>query len=493
MPWPGSAGCGDQEEAARAVGRADLGLLLRWLGAYGLGPMGSMLLSGGRVMDPAPGLDAITDVLLVDGKVAAVGPEAARQAPQNCERLDVRGCVVCPGLIDGHVHLREPGQVAKETLATGTAAAARGGFTSVVCMPNTIPVVENAGVVSLIRERAAREGLVNVFVTGAITKGLAGEELAPIGSLHRAGVVAITDDGHCPQNAELMRRAMEYARMFGLPVLDHCQDYALVSEGVMHEGYWSTLLGLRGWPAAGEALMVARDILLAELTGARVHCLHVSCARSVELIRAARQRGVPISGEVCPHHFTLTDAAVAGSEAFWRTDGQGVYGLGNGGGPRPSWPAYDTNFKMNPPLRSAEDREALLQAVADGTLEMIVSDHAPHCTYEKEVEFDAAPFGITGLETALPLALMQLVHSGRMSLMELIRRFTTGPARVLGLPKGTLAVGADADVTVFDPDRQWVFRSEESLSRSRNTPFDNWPLRGKVVATIVAGKIVWRE
>lgn len=455
--------------------------------------MGSLLLTGGRVIDPASGLDTVTDLLLLEGKVAAVGPEAARQAPPDCERFDARGCVVCPGLIDGHVHLREPGQPAKETLATGTAAAARGGFTSVVCMPNTSPVVENAGVVSLIRERAAREAVVNVFVAGAITKNLAGEELAPIGLLRRAGVVAITDDGSCPQNAELMRRAMEYARMFDLPVLDHCQDYALVSDGVMHEGYWSTLLGLRGWPAAGEAVIVARDILLAELTGARVHCLHVSCARSVELIRAARQRGTSVSGEVCPHHFTLTDAAVAGSEAFWRQDGKGVYGLGDANWPQPKWPAYDTHFKMNPPLRSAEDREALLQAVADGTLEMIVTDHAPHCAYEKEVEFDFAPFGITGLETALALSLMQLVHSGRMSLPELIRRFTTGPARLFGLSKGTLTVGADADVTVFDPNREWVFRGEESLSRSRNTPFDNWPLRGKVVATIVAGKIVWRE
>lgn len=455
--------------------------------------MGSLLLTGGRVIDPASGLDTVTDLLLLEGKVAAVGPEAARQAPPDCERFDARGCVVCPGLIDGHVHLREPGQPAKETLATGTAAAARGGFTSVVCMPNTSPVVENAGVVSLIRERAAREAVVNVFVAGAITKNLAGEELAPIGLLRRAGVVAITDDGSCPQNAELMRRAMEYARMFDLPVLDHCQDYALVSDGVMHEGYWSTLLGLRGWPAAGEAVIVARDILLAELTGARVHCLHVSCARSVELIRAARQRGTSVSGEVCPHHFTLTDAAVAGSEAFWRQAGKGVYGLGDANWPQPKWPAYDTHFKMNPPLRSAEDREALLQAVADGTLEMIVTDHAPHCAYEKEVEFDSAPFGITGLETALALSLMQLVHSGRMSLPELIRRFTTGPARLFGLSKGTLTVGADADVTVFDPNREWVFRSEESLSRSKNSPFDNWPLRGKVVATIVAGKIVWRE
>jgi dihydroorotase len=262
--------------------------------------MNSVLLMGGRVIDPASGFDAVADVLLQDGKVASVGAEAAAKAPADAERFDANGRLVCPGLIDLHVHLREPGQGSKETIATGTAAAARGGFTSVVCMPNTTPAVENAGVVALIRERAAREGVVNVFVAGAITKNIAGEELAPIGSLKRAGVVAITDDGHCVQNNELMRRALEYTKMFDLPVMDHCQDYALAADGVMHEGYWSTLLGLRGWAAAAEEMVVSRNILLAELTGAHVHCQHLSSASSVELLRAARKRGVPISGEACP-------------------------------------------------------------------------------------------------------------------------------------------------------------------------------------------------
>jgi dihydroorotase len=455
--------------------------------------MSSTLLTGGRVIDPASRFDAPADLLLRDGKVAALGPDAAASAPADCERFDARGLVVCPGLIDAHVHLREPGQSAKETIATGTAAAARGGFTSVVCMPNTAPPIDNAGVVALIREHAAREGRVNVFVAGAISKNIAGEELAPIGSLKKAGVVAITDDGHCVQNNDLMRRALEYARMFQLPLLDHCQDYSLVTDGVMHEGYWNTFLGLRGWPAAGEDMIVARNILLAELTGGPIHCQHLSSARSVELLRAARQRGVPVSGEACPHHFTLTDAAIAGSAAFWPQDGKGVFGFASERGPRPAWPAYDTHFKMNPPLRSARDREAILAGVADGTLEMIGSDHAPHCDFEKEVEFDYAPFGITGLETELALSLMQLVHSGRMGLPDLIARFTTGPARLLRLSKGTLAVGADADVTVFDPEREWVFRREESLSKSKNTPFDGWPLKGKAMATLVAGKIVWRE
>jgi dihydroorotase len=267
----------------------------------------------------------------------------------------------------------------------------------------------------------------------------------------------------------------------------------LVSDGVMHEGYWSTVLGLRGWPAAGEEMIVARNVLLAETTGARVHCQHVSSAGGVELIRAARQRGVPVSGEACPHHFTLTDAAIAGSERFWRADGRDLFGIKDHGDSLPSWPNYDTNFKMNPPLRSARDREAILGGVADGTLEVICSDHAPHCDYEKEVEFDYAPFGITGLETQLPLSLMQLYHAGRIPLAEVIARFTTGPARLLNLAKGTLKVGGDADVTVIDPDVDWEFRRSESASKSKNTPFDGWPMKGRAVLTIVAGKVVWRE
>ena len=452
--------------------------------------MNSLLLTGGRVIDPANRLDTVADLLIRNGKIAAVGAEAARQAPPDTERTDVRGLVVCPGLIDLHVHLREPGQTAKENIATGTLAAARGGFTSLVCMPNTSPAIDNAGTVALIHDRAKRDGVVNLFVAGAITKNIAGEELAPIGSLKRAGVVAITDDGHCVQNNELMRRALEYAKMFDLPVMDHCQDYSLVTEGMMHEGRWSTALGLQGWPAAGEEMIVARNILLAELTGARVHCQHLSAAGSVELLRAAKKRGVPVSGEACPHHFTLTDAAIAGSEKFWSADGEGFFGF-NLRAALPAWPAYDTNFKMNPPLRSARDREAILAGLVDGTIEILCSDHAPHCDFEKEVEFDYAPFGITGLETELALSLMQLYHAKRLSLTDLIAKYTVAPARLLNLAKGTLSLGADADVTVFDPEREWVFERSGTASKSANSPFYGWPLKGQAIITIVGGKKVW--
>ena len=458
--------------------------------------MNSLLLTGGRVIDPANRLDSTTDLLILNGKIAAVGKDAAKQASADIEKLDASGLVVCPGLIDLHVHLREPGQTAKENIATGTAAAARGGFTSIVCMPNTSPAIDNSGTVALIHENAKRDGLVNVYVTGAITKGIAGEELAPIGGLKRAGVVAITDDGHCIQNNELMRRACEYAKMFDLTVMDHCQDYSLVTTGVMHEGRWSTSLGLQGWPSAGEEMIVARNILLAELTGARVHCQHLSAAGSVDLIRAARKRGVPISGEACPHHFTLTDAAIAGSEKFWAEDGKGVFSA-LGSRPStldlPSWPAYDTNFKMNPPLRSARDREAILEGLVDGTIEILCSDHAPHCDFEKEVEFDYAPFGITGLENEFALSLMQLYHTKRLGLADVIAKYTVAPAKLLNLSKGTLSVGADADVTVFDPDREWVFERGDTASKSRNNPFYGWPLKGRAVATIVGGKRVWAE
>ena len=462
---------------------------------YGLSPnMSSLLLTGGRVIDPASGLDAVTDVLVTDGKIVALDEQAGVQTFGDHERIDVSGLVVCPGLIDLHVHLREPGQSAKETIATGTAAAARGGFTSIVCMPNTSPTIDNPGTVALIREKAEREGLVNVYVTGAITRNIDGKELAPIGSLKQAGVVAITDDGHCVQDNELMRRALEYARMFDLPVMDHCQDYSLVTDGVMHEGYWSTALGLRGWPAAGEEMIVARNILLAQLTGTRVHCQHLSTAGSVRLLREARERGVPVSGEACPHHFVLTDAAIAGSEKFWAGDGKAILEGGSAAAPMcPAWPNYDTNFKMNPPLRSARDREAILEGLVDGTLEILGSDHAPHCDYEKEVEFDYAPFGITGLETELALSLMQLYHTKRMGLADLIAKFTIAPAKLLGLTKGTLRPGADADVTVFDPDREWVFERHQTASKSYNSPFYGWLLRGKAVMTIVGGKVVWRE
>jgi dihydroorotase len=453
--------------------------------------MNSLLLSGGRVLDPTTQLDTVADVLIQDGKIKAVAPGLAVQATEGARVIDARGLVVCPGLIDIHVHLRDPGQTSKETIASGTTAAARGGFTSVVCMPNTSPAIDTPGTVALINEKVAHNGVVNVFVAGAITRGLAGEELAPVGGLKQEGVVAITDDGHCVQNNELMRRALEYAAMFDLPVMDHCQDYSIVTDGVMNEGSWSIMLGLRGWPATGEELIVVRNIMLAELTGARVHCQHLSTAKSVDLVREAKKRGIKITAEACPHHFTLTDSAIAGSEAFWKEDGNRVYGAMRPGFQAPSWPRYHTYFKMNPPLRNARDRDAILEGLADGTIEILASDHAPHCDYEKEVEFDYAPFGITGLETELALSLMQLHHNGLLPLLEVIRKYTTAPAQLLKLPKGSLQPGADADVTVIDPNREWVWTPADTASKSKNSPFYGWPLKGSAVATIVGGKVVY--
>lgn len=424
--------------------------------------MRSTLLKGGRVIDPASGRDEVADLLLVGGRVAA----ADATIPGDVEVVPCDGLVVSPGLIDIHVHLREPGQSAKETIASGTAAAAAGGFTSVVCMPNTSPTIDNPSVVSWIAEKAAREGVVNVFCTGAITKGIAGEELAPIGALAKAGVVALTDDGHCVQSAEVMRRALEYAKMFDLPVMDHCQDYALVGKGVMHEGYWSTILGLPGWPAAGEEIIVQRNALLAQLTGTHIHCQHLSAAGSVRLLREARARGLALSGEVCPHHLALTDETIQ---------------------------SFDTNYKMNPPLRSEEHVEALYEGIADGTITILASDHAPHCGHEKEVEFDQAPFGILGLETELGLFLELLVHRRPiLDLPRLLAMLTINPARLLKLDRGTLAEGAIADVTIIDPARAWTVDRHASASRSRNTPFHGWQLRGRAVRTIVSGKTVWK-
>ncbi len=406
-----------------------------------------MKIKNGHVIDPANGVNEVRDIFIEAGKIVEIA---------GGEVIDATGKLVVPGLIDMHVHLREPGRSDKETIETGTRCAARGGFTSVVCMPNTTPAADNTGTIAFIKQHAAS---VNVFPTGAISKELKGGELAPIGSLKKAGIVAITDDGHCVQNNELMRRAVEYAKMFELPVLDHCQDYNLVADGVMHEGYWSSALGLRGWPASGEDLIVARNILLAELCDWHIHCQHISSARSVQLIREAKKRGVKISAEACPHHFTLTDECVK---------------------------TYDTNFKVNPPLRTERDRDALLEGLADGTIEIIASDHAPHCNYEKEVEFDVAPFGILGLETELALSL-ELVRKNVLAMLALIEKFTTKPATLLRLRKGTLTVGADADVTIIDPDCKWTYDVAQSASKSRNSPFHGWQLRGKAVRTIVCG------
>ena len=455
--------------------------------------MSTLVLAGGRVIDPASGFDAVADVVLQDGKVAAVGAGAGARFA-GAERIDVAGKVVCPGLIDLHVHLREPGQTKKEDIVTGANCAARGGFTTVVCMPNTAPAIDSASTVALIQDKA-QQAVVRVEVTGALTKGIAGEEMAPIGSLAKAGVVALTDDGKCIQNNELMRRACDYARMFGLPVMDHCQDYGLVTDGVMHEGHYSMMLGLRGWPAAGEEMIVARNILLAEQTGTHIHCQHLSSAGSVRLLREAKSRGVPISGEGCPHHFTLTDACIAGSDEFWKADGAELAGRFFGNQPLPTWPSYHTHFKMNPPLRSAADRSAILEGLADGTLEIISSDHAPHTESEKEVEFDYAPFGILGLEVELALSLMALHHTGRLPLPQLLAKLTCNPARLLRFAdgRGELKVGGVGDVTVIDLDREWTSDREQTASKSRNNPFHGWHMKGKAVLTVVGGKVVHRE
>ena len=425
--------------------------------------MATLLIKNGRILDPANKRDEIADLLIVDGKIADPSSFDIRHTSFN--EVDATGLIVAPGLIDLHVHFREPGQSAKETIASGARCAAAGGFTTVVCMPNTNPAVDNASAVTWILEKAKTEACVNIFPTGALTKGIAGEELAPIGAMRKAGIVALTDDGHCIQSHEVMRRACEYAGMFGLTVMDHCQDYNLVGKGVMHEGRVSTELGLPGWPAVGEEIIVARNALLAELTGTPIHCQHLSAAGSVRILREARARGIPLSGEVCPHHIALTDETLRG---------------------------FDTNFKMNPPLRSQEHVGALIEGIADGTITILASDHAPHCGFEKEVEFDQAPFGILGLETELGLFLDILVHKRKaIDLARIVELYTINPARLLGLDRGTLSVGAIADVTLINPGLEWTVDKEASASRSRNNPFHGWELRGRAVRTIVGGQTVW--
>ena len=424
--------------------------------------MSATIVRNGRVIDPANKRDEIVDLVIIDGKIA----DNSALKDKKVETIDAKGLIVAPGLIDMHVHLREPGFGHKETIESGARAAAAGGFTTIVCMPNTSPAADNPSTIAWINDRAAATACVNVLPTGAISKNLAGEELAPIGSLGQAGVVAITDDGHCVQNHELMRRAVEYARMVDLPVLDHCQDYNLVGNGLVNEGYWSTLLGLPGWPAAGEEAIVMRNILLAELCDHHVHCQHVSAAGSVRLIREARRRGIKISGEVCPHHIALTDEAIQN---------------------------FDTNYKMNPPLRAKGDVDAILDGIADGTLSILASDHAPHADFEKEVEFDAAPFGIVGLETELGLFVDLLVHKhGKIDIVRLIEMFTVEPRRLLKLDAGTLSVGAAADITLIDPDLEWSVEVAKFQSASRNSPFHGRKLKGRAVRTIVAGKTVWQ-
>jgi dihydroorotase len=429
--------------------------------------MSQLLIKNGRVIDPASDTDRLADILITDGVIAAIGASAGAdpEAP-GAQIFDATGLIVAPGFIDMHVHLREPGFEHAETIETGARAAAAGGFTSICCMPNTLPVNDNATVTSYIIERARKFAVTNVYPIGAITKNSAGEELSAIGSMKAAGVVAISDDGRPVMNARVMRRAMEFARSFDLPVIDHCEDLNLSAGGDMHEGFESVRLGLRGIPASSEDVMVARDILLAQITGARFHVAHISTRNAMAMVAYAKQRGLPVTCEATPHHFALTDAQML---------------------------PYDSNFKMKPPLRTACDAGAVVDGIVAGAVDAIATDHAPHPGSEKMQEFEKCPFGIIGLETALGLALEYLVHTGKIALTRLVALLTTGPARVLHLDRGTLAVGAPADVTIFSTDLQWTYDVNQSFSKSRNSPFDGHSFRGGPVATIVDGAIVWRR
>jgi dihydroorotase len=423
-----------------------------------------VVIRGGRVIDPSTGGDAIADVMIDDGRIGAVGRNIG--SPEGAIEIDAAGKVVAPGFIDLHTHLREPGQEDLETVATGAAAAVAGGFTAVCAMPNTDPVADNQGVVGFIVRQAQRAGKARVYPIGAISVGQKGQQLAEFGEMVGAGAVAVSDDGKPVMSSHLMRTALEYARVFGIPVADHCEEMTLAQGGAMHEGLVSTRLGLKGIPAAAEEIMVARDIILAELTGGHVHLCHMSTRGSVELIRRAKEKGLRVTAEACPHHFTLTHEACEG---------------------------YDTNAKMNPPLREAADREAVRQGLRDGTIDVIATDHAPHHYDAKEREFDDAPNGIIGLETALGLAVSELVESGLLTLPELVLRMSTLPARLFHLPGGTLATGAPGDIVVFDPAAEWEVRPERFCSKSRNTPFAGRRLRGRTEVTIVGGEVAYQR
>jgi dihydroorotase len=425
------------------------------------GRSAALLITGGRVIDPASGGDGHADILIRDGRIESVGtglndPDAVL--------FDATGAIVAPGFIDMHVHLREPGIEHAETIETGARAAAAGGFTTICCMPNTVPVNDSATVTSYIVQRARDIACVNVFPIGAITKGSLGEELAAIGSMREAGIVAISDDGRPVMNARVMRRAMELARALDLTVIDHCEDLNLSAGGDMHEGRESVRLGLGGIPSASEDVMVARDLLLAELTGARFHVAHLSTSRSVTMVAFAKSRGLKVSCEVTPHHFAITDQELAN---------------------------YDSNYKMKPPLRCQHDADAVIEGIVSGVVDAIATDHAPHAGSEKMQEFERCPFGITGLETAVGLSLAELVHAGRITVNRMVELFTTGPANILKLNRGTLAPGAPADVTIFDMNTEWTYDVQQSFSKSRNSPFGGRRFRGGPLATIVGGEIVW--
>jgi dihydroorotase len=424
------------------------------------------LLRGGRVVDPANGRDGVLDVWIDGDRIAQVGRDLRVDAETRV--VDVPGgLIVCPGLIDMHVHLREPGQEHKETVATGTAAAVAGGFTAVACMPNTSPVIDNAGVVAYVLKKAAEANLARVYPIGAVSRGQRGEQLADIAEMKAAGCVALTDDGHPVSTAILMRRALEYAGMFDLPVIEHCEEQSLKADGVAHEGFHASSLGLRGIPGEAESIMALRDISLAELTAGALHIAHMSARQTLDAVRYGKSRGVRVTCEVTPHHFVLTDEML--------------------GAPIP----YDTNVKMNPPLRQIEDRDAMLAGLADGSIDAIATDHAPHHADEKHVEFDRAPFGITGLETAVSLCFDRLVHQGVVSLPRLIELLSVNPARILRVPGGSLSDGAPADISILAPDLPVTVSSARMRSKSKNMPFEGWTLRGGVAATIVGGRIVY--
>ena len=425
--------------------------------------MNSLLIQKGCVIDPSQNRDEVCDILIENGKIKDIGPMLPVSDP-GVERIDVNGMVVSPGWIDIHTHLREPGQTHKETIQTGSEAAAAGGFTSIACMANTKPVNDSSFITTYIMQKVASEAKVNVYPIGAITKGLEGEELAEIGSMYEAGIVGISDDGRTVMNSYLMRKALDYSKRFDLVVTCHAEDVNLKGKGVMNEGFNSSRFGLRGIPKASEEIIVARDILLAELTGAKLHVAHLSTAGSVKLVREGKRRGVRLTAEVTPHHLTLTDEAV-----------------GN----------YDTHTKVAPPLREPEDIEALLEGLADGTIDALASDHAPHSREDKEVEYDHAEFGMVGLETAFPLY-YRLVLDKRIDLKRLISSMTHKPAEVIGIPKGTLKKGADADITIFDPAAKYTIDRNQFKSKSMNSPFHGWEVQGKVAYTIVGGRIVHR-
>src|SRR5579864_7998232 len=424
--------------------------------------MPALLIKNGRVVDPSSGQDGVADVWIEDGLIRGVG---VGLSAAGAEVFDASGLIVAPGFIDMHVHLREPGFEHAETIESGARAAAAGGFTSICPMPNTSPVNDSATVTSYIVEKARKNAVVNVFPIGAITKGSVGEELAAIGSMKKAGAVAISDDGRPVMNARVMRRAMEFARSLNIPVIDHCEDLHLSAGGDMHEGKESVRLGLRGIPGCSEDVMVARDILLAEVTGARYHVAHISARHSVEMVAFAKARGLKVTAETTPHHLAITDSEIK---------------------------PYDSNYKMKPPLRSHCDVKAVTDGVVNGAIDAIATDHAPHPGSEKMQEFEKCPFGILGLETAIGVSFEHLLHPKKIGLVRLIELFTTGPARILGIPRGTLATGSAGDVTIFSLDREWTYDVNKSFSKSRNSPFDGKTFRGGPVATIVNGAIVWR-